>query len=185
MKWKYTFLVLATLITYPCVADEPAKPFVHWYLGFLTSDSSVIRVELAQITSIRGTTYAGIRDLTPSPFKFDKNTTDTKFFYVSGKGAVQFGELPKQLFIRWMSLGDERIYQTTVTLPRSARDLMRRKEETNCFNIGGSGMYRDGLSILLAPKGEVQVFVGGSCFPAVTVAKAKADYEPIIDVSKR
>ena len=181
MKARH-WLLIAVFYIGQAGATEPPMPFPSWYLGFVAPDYMDVWLETADVTDIRGNFHAGVMRGVVSIWQPEDGTGDpTRALgpYILGKGTSQFTELPQRLFVRWQSLVEPQTYRATVEIPASARELMRKRERVNCPITGWTDEHRDALAVMLAPGGIVKVWVSGSCFPAIPVARVQAEVEPL------
>jgi len=163
-------------------AAEPPMPFPSWYLGFVAPDYMDAWLETADVTDVRGVTFTGAMQGTVSiwqPADGKGDPTRKLGPYILGAGVSLPLELPQRLFVRWQSLAEPQTYRATVEIPESARELMRKRERVNCPITGWTDEHRDALAVMLAPGGIVKVWVSGSCFPAVPIARVQAEVEPL------
>ncbi|MFJ3483043.1 DUF2931 family protein [Pseudomonas sp. NPDC090202] len=174
------------LITLFCLckagAAEPPTPYSSWYLGFVAPDYMDVWLETADFIDMRGDVYMEAMSGLVSIWQPDDGSGDPTRppqQYILGKGMDQFAELPQQLFVRWQSLAEPQTYRATVDIPASARELMRKRERVNCAITGWADEYRDSLAVMLAPGGIVKVWVSGSCFPAIPIARVQGEVEPL------
>lgn len=177
------WLLIAVLFTCRAGAAEAPMPFPSWYLGFVAPDYMDVWLETADVTDIQGKAFTGAMQGTVSiwqPANGKGNPTRDLGPYISGAGISLYHlELPQRLFVRWQSLVEPQTYRATVEIPASARELMRKRERVKCPITGWADEYRDSLAVMLAPGGIVKVWVSGSCFPAVPVARIQAEVEPL------
>lgn len=164
-------------------AAEPPKPYPSWRLGFVAPDYMDVWLETADVTDINGQTFTGAMAGTVSIWQPANGKGDPARNlgpYILGAGvSLHHLELPKRLFVRWQSLVEPQTYRATVEIPASVRELMRKRERVKCPMSGWADEYRDSLAVMLAPGGIVKVWVGSSCFPAVPIARAQAEIEPL------
>ena len=182
MMKAWYWLFIAAFYMGHAGAVEPPMPLPSWYLGFVAPDYMDVWLETADVTDVRGVTFTEAMQGTVSiwqPADGKGDPTRELGPYILGAGVSLPLELPQRLFVRWQSLAEPQTYRTTVEIPESARELMRKRERVNCPITGWTDEYRDTLAVMLAPGGIVKVWVSGSCFPAIPVARVQAEVEPL------
>lgn len=98
-----------------------------------------------------------------------------------GKGKyVRGADLPTKIYIRWQSLVEPQTYHTTIDIPESTREIMRKKENVFCQFTGKIEVeYREAIVIGLAPGGIAKVWVTGPCLEPIEVTRVQANVDPV------
>ncbi|MNF91574.1 hypothetical protein D3C84_741790 [compost metagenome] len=166
-----------------CYLRQPRLPFSGgWYLGFMAPDYMDVWLETADVTDVRGITYAGAVQGTVAIRQPENGAGDPAGWpgpYIRGKGVTLRNlDLPKQIFVRWQSLTEPQTYRVTMELPESARELMLKPEKVKCPIRGQVTDYRHFITVGLAPGGIAKLWVNGPCFPVTEILRIQAEIEP-------
>jgi hypothetical protein len=93
---------------------------------------------------------------------------------------VTGADLPKRIFVRWLSVVEQKTYRAWVDIPEEARQLMHTSTHRRCpQEPEREARYMASMHLGLAPGGIVQVWVRNECSEQVKVARAQAEIEPL------
>ena len=154
----------------------PKLPYNSWYVGLAAPRHMEVWVEGVDVIDMRGMAYfrvhGGVAGYTRKVEGWHK-----------GGGAtmpVNNVDLPDRIFIRWQSLAEPQTYKINIKIPQWVRDEMVRPHRVFCkWDKATVTLYRDTISLGMAPGGIVKVWVGTGCLEHKEVGRFQAEIEPL------
>lgn len=175
--------LIAFLLTGCASTKSQSMPYKSWYLGFSAPAYMEVWIETADVIDIQGQVYRRAMSGVASMLSPPNNTGNPRGWpkrpaLGSGKHVIG-ADLPKRIYVRWQSLVEPQTYKMVVSIDESAREIMRKGENTYCSadNRWITG-YRNNLGIRLVPGGIAKIWVGGPCLSPIEIATIKAEIDP-------
>ncbi|MNF51204.1 hypothetical protein D3C87_1000200 [compost metagenome] len=160
----------------PQSPQPPKLPYDSWYVGLAAPRFMEVWVETLDVLDQRGLAFfdvhGGVAGYTRQPEGWHK-----------GGGAVMpinNVDLPERLFLRWQSLVEPQAYKIRITIPQWVRDEMVKPHRVFCkWDQEVVTLYRDTISLGMAPGGIVKVWLGTGCLEHKEVGRFQAEVEPL------
>jgi hypothetical protein len=108
-------------------------------------------------------------------------TGQSQGWHTGGGGAkpVNNVDLPERLFLRWQSLVEPQAYKIRIPIPQWVREEMVKPQRVFCkWDQKVVTLYRDTITVGMAPGGIVKVWVGTGCLEHKEVGRFQAEIEP-------
>ena len=150
-------------------------PYPNWYVGLAAPRFMEVWVETVDVTDLDGLTttrvHAGVASYSGKPEELGGGIGSLK--PLTGVGS------PKNIFLRWQSLAEQKTYRINVSIPQWVRNEMARNERVFCKGSRQwEDEYRDIVTFGMAPGGIVKVWVGGACLGFTEVGRYQAEVDP-------
>ena len=154
----------------------PKLPYNSWYVGLAAPRHMEVWVEGVDVIDMRGMAYfrvhGGVAGYTRKVEGWHKGGGKTM--------PVNNVDLPDRIFIRWQSLAEPQTYKINIKIPQWVRDEMVRPHRVFCkWDKATVTLYRDTISLGMAPGGIVKVWVGTGCLEHKEVGRFQAEIEPL------
>jgi hypothetical protein len=151
-------------------------PYETWYVGLAAPRHMEVWVERVDVIDRRNITFSnvagGVAGYARKPRGWHK-----------GAGAimpVNNIDLPNRIYLRWQSLVEPKTYVADIEIPQWVRDSMLKKEEVFCkVAARNETVYRDKITLGMAPGGIVKVWVGEACLGYLEVGRFQAKVDPL------
>ena len=174
-------LLLSLLITLsacgsgPKPPPRPKLPYPAWYIGLAAPRHMEVWVETVNVLDQRGLVFfnvhSGVAGYTSKPQGWHKGA--------SGGKPINNVNLPEQIVLRWQSLVEPQAYKVNIHVPQWVRDEMVVPEYVLCqWNQQWKHDYRKMITLGMAPRGIVKVWLGGPCLSFKEVGRYQAEVEP-------
>jgi hypothetical protein len=178
---KRLSLVIGLLISLSACAREPQLsappnlPYDSWYVGLAAPRFMEVWVETVDVHDLRGLAFfrvhGGVASYTGQPAGWHKGGGKNK--------PVNNVDLPERLFLRWQSLAEPQAYKIKITIPQWVRDEMVKPHRVFCrWDQEVVTLYRDTITLGMAPGGIVKVWLGTGCLEHKEVGRFQAEIEP-------
>ena len=178
---RLTFLMGLVLSLSACASGPksvpaPKLPYDSWYVGFAAPRHMEVWVETVDVLDQRGLPFfrvsAGVAGYTRKPEGWHKGGGSMK--------PVNNVDLPERIFLRWQSLVEPQAYKIRIPIPQWVRDEMVRPERVFCeADQRDVTLYRNRITLGMAPGGIVKVWVGAGCLGFTEVGRFQAEVEPL------
>ena len=154
----------------------PKLPYSSWYVGLAAPRFMEVWVETVDVLDQRGLAFfhvsGGVASYTRKPEGWHK-----------GGGSmmpVSNVDLPERIFLRWQSLVEPQAYKIRIPIPQWVRDEMVKPERVFCeADQEDVTLYRNRITLGMAPGGIVKVWVGAGCLGFKEVGRFQAEIEPL------
>ncbi|MGY2182836.1 DUF2931 family protein [Pseudomonas agarici] len=169
-------LSLSACASGPKPPAPPKLPYNSWYVGLAAPRHMEVWVETVDVLDQRGLAFfrvhGGVAGYTRQPEGWHK-----------GGGAmkpVNNVDLPERIFLRWQSLVEPQAYRIRIPIPQWVRDEMVRPERVFCAaDQENVTLYRNRITLGMAPGGIVKVWVGAGCLGFKEVGRFQAEIEAL------
>ncbi len=170
--------LLLSLCACTCEPRPPAPanlPYDSWYVGLAAPRFMEVWVETVDVLDQRGLAFfnvhGGVAGYTRKPEGWHTGGGKTM--------PVNNVDLPERLFLRWQSLVEPQAYKIRITIPQWVRDEMVKPHRVFCkWDQEVVTLYRDTITLGMAPGGIVKVWVGTGCLEHKEVGRFQAEIEP-------
>jgi hypothetical protein len=160
----------------PRQAPSPKLPYSAWSLGFVAPKHMEVWVERADVIDQRG---SGFIDVHGGVASYSGKAAGWPERGGGGK-PVNNVDLPKMIFLRWQSLVEPQAYKIGIQIPPWVRDEMLKPHDVFCnFDQKVVTLYRNTISLGMAPGGIVKVWLGSGCLKHLEVGRYQAVVEPL------
>jgi hypothetical protein len=154
----------------------PKLPYNSWYVGLAAPRFMEVWVETVDVLDQRGLPFFHVSGGVAS------YTGKTEGWH-KGAGSmmpVNNVDLPERIFLRWQSLVEPQAYKIRIPIPQWVRDEMVRPERVYCEPARKDmTLYRNRITLGMAPGGIVKVWVGAGCLGFKEVGRFQAEIEPL------
>jgi hypothetical protein len=154
----------------------PQLPYDSWYVGLVAPRHMEVWVETVDVLDKRGQAFfrvhGGVASYTGQP----------DGWHLGGAGGKPINnvDLPERLFLRWQSLAEPQAYKIRITIPQWVRDEMVKPHRVFCkWDQKVVTLYRDTITLGMAPGGIIKVWVGTGCLEHKEVGRFQAEIEPL------
>ena len=150
-------------------------PYATWYIGLAAPRYMEVWVESVDVIDRRKILFSnvtgGIAGYTRKAEGWHKGAGATM--------PINNVDLPDQLYLRWQSLVEPQTYMINIPIPQWVRDSMLKKENVFC-KVAARNMtvYKDTITLGMAPGGIVKVWVGEGCLGYIEVGRFQAKVDP-------
>jgi hypothetical protein len=154
---------------------RPKLPYPAWYIGLAAPKHMEVWVERVDVLDRRGlgfgNVFGGVASYTGEVRGWHKG---------AGKSMpINNVDLPMRLLLRWQSLAEPQTYQIEILIPQWVRDAMLKREKFFCAYDGNVvTVYRNDITLGMAPGGIVKVWVGAGCIGYTEVGRFQAEIDP-------
>ncbi|WP_460125131.1 DUF2931 family protein [Pseudomonas sp. S2_C03] len=158
----------------PKAPPRPKLPYDSWYIALAAPRFMEVWVEGVDVLDQRGwaffRVFGGVASYTRQPKGWHKG---------GGKMMpVNNVDLPEKLFLRWQSLVEPQTYKIGIQIPQWVRDEMVRPHEVFCkWDQKVVTLYRDTITLGMAPGGIVKVWLGSGCLQHKEIGRFQAEIE--------
>ena len=154
----------------------PKLPYSSWYVGLAAPRFMEVWVETVDVLDQRGLAFfhvfGGVASYTGQAEGWHKGGGATK--------PVSNVDLPERIFLRWQSLVEPQAYKIRIPIPQWVRDEMVKPERVFCeADQEDVTLYRNRITLGMAPGGIVKVWVGAGCLGFKEVGRFQAEIEPL------
>ncbi|MHC8305771.1 DUF2931 family protein [Pseudomonas sp. PB3P13] len=153
----------------------PKLPYGSWYVGLAAPRYMEVWVETVDVLDQRGLAFFHVSGGVAS-------YTGKAEGWHNGSGSmmpVNNVDLPERLFLRWQSLVEPQAYRIRIPIPQWVRDEMVKPERVFCAGDQENvTLYRNRITLGMAPGGIVKVWVGAGCLGYKEVGRFQAEIEP-------
>ena len=159
---------------------EPDLPYDAWFVGTMAPDYMDTWVESIDVVDRRGLVYedvsGGVSSMRRPP---DLHGKPAGWLERAGRGAgrhLNGIDLPDLIFVRWQSLVEPQTYNARIRIPLWVHEEMLKPHRAYCHFDGREvdGLYRDSITLGLAPGGIVKVWLTGPCLPSIEITRFQA-----------
>ena len=164
-----------------CAANSPLParpklPYPAWYVGLAAPQNMEVWVETVDVLDQRGLAFfrvhGGVASYTGQPDGWHEGGGKSK--------PINNVDLPDQIFLRWQSLVEPQTYKVLINIPQWVRDEMIKPQREFCgWDQEVVTLYRDTISLGMAPGGIAKVWVGSGCLEHKEVGRFQAEIEPL------
>jgi hypothetical protein len=177
---KYLILLSSLLMSLCAYASEskpprPKLPYPSWHIGLAAPKHMEVWVEDVDVLDQRGLAFFHV-------FGGVASYTGKVKGWHQGGGASKpaiYVDLPDRIYLRWQSLAEPQTYMINILIPQWVRDTMLKKEKIFCaFDGNDVTVYRNRLTLGMAPGGIVKVWVGDGCLGHLEVGRFEAKIDP-------
>jgi len=178
---RLTLLVVLLLSLSACAngpkpPPRPKLPYDSWYVGLAAPRHMEVWVETVDVLDQRGLPFFHVSGGVAS-------YTGKAEGWHNGAGAmmpVNNVDLPERIFLRWQSLVEPQAYKIRIPIPQWVRDKMVKPEKLFCQPARREmTLYRNRITLGMAPGGIVKVWVGAGCLGYKEVGRFQAEVEPL------
>jgi hypothetical protein len=179
---KHIILVASLLISFCAFASEtksppwPRLPYKSWYISLAAPKHMEIWVEDVHVLDRRGLKFFHVFGGVPS------YTGKVKGWHSGGGKSKPINnvDLPDRIYLRWQSLAEPKTYMINILIPQWVREVMLKREHLYCtFAAENMTVYRDTITLGMAPGGIVKVWVGDGCLGHLEVGRFEARIDPL------
>ncbi|MFK3796862.1 DUF2931 family protein [Pseudomonas sp. NPDC088444] len=159
----------------PQPIPPPKLPYYAWYVGLAAPRHMEVWVETVDVIDQRGLPFFHVTGGVAS------YTGSAKGWHNGGSGGMPINnvDLPERLFLRWQSLVEPQAYKLRIHIPQWVRDEMVKPETVFCKpDQKVLTLYRDKITLGMAPGGIVKVWVGSGCLGYMEIGRYQAEIEP-------
>ncbi|PNB67979.1 hypothetical protein C1X64_31035 [Pseudomonas sp. GW456-E7] len=154
----------------------PKLPYSNWYIGLAAPRFMEVWVETVDVLDQRKLpffhVFGGVAGYTRQPEGWHKGGGKMK--------PVNNVDLPERIFLRWQSLVEPQAYKIRIPIPQWVRDEMVKPERVFCAaDQANVTLYRNRITLGMAPGGIVKVWVGAGCLGFKEVGRFQAEIEPL------
>ncbi|WP_460141798.1 DUF2931 family protein [Pseudomonas sp. S2_E01] len=160
----------------PKVPPRPQLPYDSWYVALAAPRFMEVWVEGVDVLDQRRLAFyrvtGGVASYTRQPEGWHKG----------GGGGMPMNnvDLPVELFLRWQSLVEPQTYKFGIVIPQWVRDEMVKPHQVFCkWDQKVVTLYRDTITLGMAPGGIVKVWLGSGCLDYKEVGRFQAEIEPL------
>lgn len=175
-------LVMSLLLSMSACAHGPGQsspsklPYPAWYVGFAAPRYMEVWVESVDVIDQRGLgffdVHGGVAGYTRNPNGWHQGS--------SGGKPINNVDLPEMVFVRWQSLVEPQAYKVGIRIPQWVRDEMVKPTRAFCrWDQKIVTVYRQTITLGMAPGGVVKMWVGGPCVGYMEVGRYQAVIEPL------
>ena len=160
--------------------NDPKYPW--WELVFVEPNYMKVWVENSSVQDINNRVFFRAGKSTAASGEPDIRTESARGWgTVGGTGKPVTGaELPKQIFVRWQSITEQKTYAGFIEIPAEARQLMVTSTHQRCPETPEKpARFMASLYVGLAPGGVLQAWVRDSCRNPIMIARGQAKIEPL------
>jgi hypothetical protein len=169
-------LSLCACASEPQPPTPPNLPYYSWYVGLAAPRFMEVWVETVDVLDLRGLPFFRVHRGVAS------YTGKAEGWHTGGgkNKPVNNVDLPERLFLRWQSLAEPQAYKIRITIPQWVRDEMVKPHRVFCkWDQEVVTLYRDTITLGMAPGGIVKVWVGTGCLEHKEVGRFQAEIEPL------
>ena len=176
-RWSLLIALLFSLCA--CARESsapPQLPYDSWYVGLAAPRFMEVWVETVDVLDQRGLPFFRVHGGVAS------YTGKAEGWHTGGgkNKPVNNVDLPERLFLRWQSLAEPQAYKIRITIPQWVRDEMVKPHRVFCkWDQKVVTLYRDTITLGMAPGGIVKVWVGTGCLEHKEVGRFQAEIEPL------
>ncbi|AMB87806.1 hypothetical protein AWM79_22010 [Pseudomonas agarici] len=168
-------LSLSACASGPKPAAPPKLPYNSWYVGLAAPRHMEVWVETVDVLDQRGLAFfrvhGGVAGYTRNPEGWHNGGGKMK--------PINNVDLPERIFLRWQSLVEPQAYRIRIPIPQWVRDEMVKPERVFCAaDQKNVTLYRNRITLGMAPGGIVKVWVGAGCLGFKEVGRFQAEIEP-------
>ncbi|WP_268800382.1 DUF2931 family protein [Pseudomonas huanghezhanensis] len=171
-----TLFSLCACTSGPQTSPPPKLPYDSWYVGLAAPRHMEVWVESVDVLDQRGVGFFNV-------FGGVASYTGKTEGWHKGGGAmmpVNNVDLPERIFVRWQSLVEPQTYKVGIKIPQWVRDEMIKPKRIFCkWDQEIVTLYRDTITLGLAPGGIVKVWVGSGCLEHKEVGRFQAEIETL------
>jgi hypothetical protein len=177
---RLIFLVVLIVSLNACaggkhLSPRPKLPYSTWYIGLVAPKHMEVWVESINVTDRRRLTFSNV-------FGGVAGHTGKVRGWHEGTGKIMpinNVDLPDHVYLRWQSLAEPQTYMIDIEIPPWVRDVMLKQEHIFCkFMAQKMKVYRDTITLGMAPGGIVKVWVGDGCLGYLEVGRFQAKIDP-------
>ena len=178
---KRLILLLGLLINLSACATStkspprPKLPYLAWHVSLVAPRLMEVWVESVDVIDQRGLGFYRVHGGVAS------YTGRVEGWPNGGGGGkpVNNVDLPERIFLRWQSLVEPQAYKVSIHIPQWVRDEMVKPQRVFCaWDQDVVTLYRDTISLGMAPGGIVKVWLGSGCLEHLEVGRFQAEVEP-------
>jgi hypothetical protein len=159
----------------PQISPPPKLPYDFWYVGLAAPRHMEVWVESVDVLDQRGFAFFRVHGGVAS-------YTGKVEGWHQGGGATRMVnnvDLPERIFVRWQSLVEPQTYKVGIKIPQWVRDEMVNPQRIFCkWDQQVVTLYRDTITLGMAPGGIVKVWVGSGCLEHKEIGRFQAEIEP-------
>ncbi|MEX6666034.1 DUF2931 family protein [Pseudomonas sp. W2-17] len=175
----YAVVLLISLSACAANSSFPARPklpYPAWYVGLAAPQNMEVWVETVDVLDQRGLAFfrvhGGVASYTGQPDGWHKGGGKSK--------PINNVDLPDQIFLRWQSLVEPQAYKVLIKIPQWVRyEMIKPQREFCSWDQEVVTLYRNTISLGMAPGGIVKVWVGAGCLEHKEVGRYQAEVEPL------
>jgi hypothetical protein len=167
---------LGACATGPSPVVPPKLPFPAWYISFVAPKHMEVWVESADVLDQRGFGYFNVHGGVAG------YTGKVEGWPERGGGGKPINnvDLPDRIYLRWQSLVEPQAYTIGIQIPQWVRDEMVKPHTVYCrWDRKVVTLYRETISLGMAPGGIVKVWVGTGCLEHLEVGRFQAKVHPL------
>lgn len=175
---RLTLLWVMTLLLSGCASGQgrPNLPYDAWGISMLAPNYMEVWVESVDVIDQRGLVFervhgGGVAMRSPANNKGNPTGWTTK---PGGSSKDISGvDLPEFIFVRWQSLVEPQTYNVRINVPEWVREEMVKPLGAYCRFDGKwvENLYRDTITIGLAPGGIAKVWLRGGCLETLEIGR--------------
>jgi hypothetical protein len=178
---KYLIVLIGLLMSLCVCASglkpppRPKLPYDSWYIGLAAPKHMEIWVEDVDVLDQRGLAFFHVFGGVAS------YAGKVKGWHEGGGKSKPINnvDLPDRIYLRWQSLAEPQTYMINIPIPQWVRDTMLKQEKIFCaFDGNDVTVYRDTITLGMAPGGIVKVWVGDGCLGHLEVGRFEAKIDP-------
>ncbi|GGJ99615.1 DUF2931 family protein [Pseudomonas matsuisoli] len=161
-----------------CAGGETRSklPYGTWQIGLIAPRFMEVWIEGVDVIDKRGLAFERVHGGIPS---YSRTVG-----WNGGRGGgatkpISNVDLPEIIFVRWQSLVEPQTYYARIDIPQWVRDEMVKPHRAFC-NWDGKyvdNLYRETISIGMAPGGIAKAWVGGPCLEPIEIERVEAKIE--------
>lgn len=182
LLWLLLACVLAGCSNLP---SRPDLPYDAWFVGTMAPDYMDTWVEHIDVVDRQGWVYedvsGGVSSMRRPPLL---NGSPAGWPERAGRGSGRHMtgiDLPELIFVTWQSLVEPQTYNARVRIPEWVHEEMLKPHRAYCHFDGKEieGLYRNSITLGLAPGGIVKVWVGGPCLSYIEITRYQASVSKV------
>jgi hypothetical protein len=159
----------------PKSVPPPQLPYPAWSIGLAAPKHMEVWVESVDVLDQRGLgffhVFGGVASYTGKVKGWHKGGGASK--------PINNVDLPNRIYLRWQSLVEPQAYKIGITIPQWVRDEMIKPHRVFCrWDQEVVTLYRDTISLGMAPGGIVKVWLGTGCLEHMEVGRFQAEVHP-------